>query len=168
MKKSELMAVMMITSAGMIIRYMTIPEMISGIILACILAACAYSDLNERVIPDKLLRSGICLKMLLIPFHGDIVHELIIMAAGASALLLILLPVTLVYEKLRKRSSIGGGDIKLFILVGAWIGPWRGIESLLMACMSALTFRVFGSADERQFPWGPSIALGTYFVMIFG
>ncbi|MBQ3106784.1 MAG: prepilin peptidase, partial [Eggerthellaceae bacterium] len=44
----------------------------------------------------------------------------------------------LAFEKITRRPSFGGGDIKLLFAVGLWLGIGRGLACLLIACATSL------------------------------
>lgn len=100
---------------------------------------------------------------------------------GIAALVLLF---SLVVDALCGRPSVGGGDVKLLFATGLFLGFSLGLLNLLIACALALLFRFFakvrracggaqtsgGAApiDDGTFPFGPFIALATWFTLIFG
>ena len=61
---------------------------------------------------------------------------------------------------------MGGGDIKLFFMTGLFLGPLKGLLSLMIACVIGLVFAAF--AKNRKIPFGPSISLAVYITMLTG
>ena len=80
---------------------------------------------------------------------------------------------------------MGGGDIKLLFMTGLYLG-WKGnILCLFAACIIGIIFGLTlnkqagleteteaADADEEitagAFPWGPSIAIAAWLVLLFG
>lgn len=140
--------------------------MLLKLILTCILLISAYTDINKMVIPDRLIISGAVMLALCMPLQRSPVNAAVFAASGAIVMLVILLPVSLLYEMIRKRSSIGGGDIKLLVLAGAFLGPWRAIGSLMLSCIFFIVSVIISGGRSKRLPWGPSIAVGTIMVMV--
>ena len=65
--------------------------------------------------------------------------------------------------------GIGGGDIKLFALMGLYLGPLASLFALIFSCVVGLLF-VFaaGYGKGKPFPFGPSIAAASAFMLFFG
>lgn len=81
--------------------------------------------------------------------------------------------VATVYERITGREGLGGGDIKLLAMIGAWMG-WQSLP--LIVLMSSLSGAVIGSVfilsggkDARtQIPFGPFLSLGALSYLFFG
>ena len=75
-------------------------------------------------------------------------------------------------DRILKRDSLGGGDIKLFFVVGIYLGIAGTLFSLLLACVLGLLFaflrKTFGKAEGEQIPFGPSIAAAAAVMLLFG
>jgi len=77
------------------------------------------------------------------------------------------------YEKLAKREGLGGGDIKLLAMIGAWLG----IQSLLIVIIvSSLVGSLIGIGAmiickkdfKAAIPFGPFLALGALAYLFWG
>ena len=95
-------------------------------------------------------------------------------AVGGGLLLIVLL-----YEKVRQKEAMGGGDIKLLFLTGLFLGWQRNILCLLIACVLGIVFafifpekRTTGDGAEEEdgklFPWGPSISAAAILTLLCG
>ncbi len=108
-------------------------------------------------------------------------HAPTIGSALAGALLLgggtLLLSV--VYEAVAHKPSIGGGDIKLLFVAGLYLGWWRGLFCVIIACMAFLVLSAVlprigwrpedGWVREENpygFPFAPAIALGALVALV--
>lgn len=97
-----------------------------------------------------------------------IIHHLIAALIIGAVMLLI----SLVMDKILGRDSMGGGDIKLFSLLGLYLGYAGSYELVLLSCIVGLLFagarKIFIKKASKEFPFGPSIALSGYLLLIFG
>ena len=95
-------------------------------------------------------------------------------AVGGGLLLIVLL-----YEKVRQKEAMGGGDIKLLFLTGLFLGWQRNILCLLIACVLGIVFAFIfpekrttedGAEEEdgKLFPWGPSISAAASLTLLCG
>lgn len=136
---------------------------VGQMVLFYILAVCAAFDLKERIIPSRFLITGV---MTWVCFNFQRFSILRLASAFVIALLLFIL--TLLYEKLRLRKAIGGGDIKLFFVIALFIGFDKTLIALLLACAIAIVFVVVCKPFKLgPFPWAPAIALGTMIAAVF-
>ena len=102
-----------VTFTALLLRYDISLQMLEALLLACVLLACAFADLEGYIIPDRFVAAGAILR---IPFFfllpdpkGQALDALLgSLAVGGGLLIVVLL-----YEKLRKTDAMGGGDIKL-------------------------------------------------------
>ncbi|MBP2690115.1 MAG: type prepilin-like protein leader peptide processing enzyme, partial [Deltaproteobacteria bacterium] len=82
----------------------------------------AFIDIDHRIIPDELSLGGLAAGILLsfLPgadWKGSFMGALL----GGG----ILYATAFLYEKIRGAEGMGGGDIKLLAMIGAFVG-WRG------------------------------------------
>jgi len=126
-----------------------------------LLLAVAVIDLRLGTIPDSLVIFGCLAGMtasVFTPFPGWL-NALIGMVLGC----LVPLVVTTIYECLRNKTLIGGGDIKLLGMIGAFVG-WQPLGSILfysalLGLLVAVGCRLVGKSD--RLPFGPFLAIGT-------
>ena len=162
----EMIMTAIFSAAGILMRHGLSREAVLYVPLSFIMAVCACSDLEKRVIPGEALKAGAVYRMAAVICAENALKDLAGAALGAAALFLILLPVSMIYERVSSRRSIGGGDIKLLILSGAYLGPWGGLTALMAACVSGLACGLASGKTPSGFPWGPAIALGVFAGMI--
>lgn len=124
------------------------------------------SDLKYMVIPDKVLLffSGLFLvERLFIPLTPWW-DSLIGAAAGFGLLLLIAIV---------SKGGMGGGDIKLFAVIGFVVGVKVMILSFMLATFFGAVFGLVALAFKwiergKPIPFGPFIALGTILAYLYG
>lgn len=147
---------------------------ISYLIYFCLISALltiTFIDLDHRIIPDvislPLIPLGFLASFLLIQLTW--LDSLIGILVGGGSLLL----VAVIYEKLTGHEGMGGGDIKLLAMLGAFLG-WEGVLFTIMA--SSLLGTIIGgggmliSGKGRRFaiPFGPFLSLGAVLYILWG
>jgi len=68
-----------------------------------------------------------------------------------------------------KRATLGGGDIKLYGLVGLMLGGIPTVMSMLLAGLLAIGYALVRRLDRSQpLPFGPFIAMASYICLFYG
>ena len=84
----------------------------------------------------------------------------------------VMLLLSLLMDKIMGRDSLGGGDIKLFALLGLYLGYGGSYELIILSCVLGLTFALIRKKllpnASKDFPFGPSLAFAGYLLLIFG
>lgn len=128
-------------------------------------------DLYHRIIPDELSLSGIVVGFLAALATGDItwLESLLGILVGGG----VFLAIAWSYEKLSGREGLGGGDIKLLAMLGAWLG----VKSILLIIVisSALgsvvgiLFMLGKKKDMKTaIPFGPFLAFAAAVYLFWG
>ena len=130
-----------------------------------------FIDLDHRIIPDLISLPGIGIGFLLSFFEPSlsVKDSLIGLLAGGGSLYL----VATAYEALTKREGMGGGDVKLLAMIGAWLG-WKAV--LFTLFFASLSGTVIGGGamlamkEGRHYaiPFGPFLAFGALAYLFFG
>ena len=74
-------------------------------------------------------------------------------------------------DKLLGKESLGGGDVKLFAVVGLYLGFAGTLFAVLLSCVLGLLFALWqGKRGEKgkAIPFGPSISLAAAFMLLYG
>lgn len=82
-----------------------------------------------------------------------------------------LLAMSLIMDRIMKRDTLGGGDIKLIAVVGLYMGFIGTLFVLILSCITGLVFNLIlnaGKDESRPFPFGPWIAVSTVIILFFG
>lgn len=128
-------------------------------------------DIHHQIIPNEISLPGIVVGFIMALVTGDILwwQSLLGVFFGGGLFFLI----AFLYEKLAGREGLGGGDVKLLAMIGAWQG-WQSI--LLVVVLSSFVGSVVGitmMVIQRKnlkfaIPFGPFLALGAVIYLIWG
>lgn len=146
------------------------PDFLAYTVLATLLIVVAFIDLDHRIVPNRLTLPGIVVGLVFAPFLDTVSfrESVIGLFAGGGALLALALIGHLVF----KRESMGGGDIKLAAMIGAFVGWKLVLISLFFASVAGSIGGVIwiatSSEGERTIPFAPFIALGTLCALLWG
>jgi leader peptidase (prepilin peptidase)/N-methyltransferase len=139
--------------------------------LSYVLLILSFIDLDLRIIPDKVTLPGILLGLAVAPLAGllGFWESLLGVAVGGGALYLI----GLLGELVLRKESMGGGDVKLAAMLGAFLGWKMILVSLFVAFLTGAVVGVvvmFAKRDDwdHAIPFGPFIALGTVVAILWG
>ena len=141
------------------------------LLFAGTLLALSFIDLDHKILPDVLTLPGILAGWAVSFLPGGIYwsDSLIGSAAGGGALYL----VAYGYARITGREGLGGGDIKLLAMIGAWLG-WKSLplivlmSSLSGAIIGSIFILVGGKGARTQIPFGPFLSLGALSYLFFG
>ncbi len=137
-----------------------------GLVFVTMLAVVTLTDLERRIIPNKVLIVGavLCLAIA-VPADPDGLPERLIAAAAAGG---ILFAVVFAYP-----AGMGLGDVKLAATMGLFLG--RGVApAILIALLAgsivgvALIARHGSRARKMAIPFGPFLALGGVVALLVG
>jgi leader peptidase (prepilin peptidase)/N-methyltransferase len=133
-------------------------EAVIGCVFVTMLAAVTLTDLERRIIPNKILLAGSILCVAIAaPTDPSGLAERAIAAAAAGGLLFV---VVLAYP-----AGMGLGDVKLAAAMGLFLG--RAVAPAILAALLfgsivglALIARHGSKARKMAIPFGPFLALG--------
>ena len=130
-----------------------------------------FIDLEHQIIPDEISISGIVIGFILSFFlkgHSWQNASLGILLGGGSLLL-----VAWSYFRLTGKEGMGGGDIKLLAMMGAFLG-WKAVPFILFASsligsVIGITLMVIQKKNTKlAIPFGPYLALGAVLYVFYG
>jgi leader peptidase (prepilin peptidase)/N-methyltransferase len=130
-----------------------------------------FIDIDHQIIPDVISLPGIPLGFaasFLMPSLNWMDSLIGILAGGGS-----LYAVAWIYALITGKEGMGGGDIKLLAMIGAFIG-WQGV--LLTIFMGSAIGTIIGLIDmlkkktdmKMRIPFGPFLAIGAIIYIFFG
>jgi leader peptidase (prepilin peptidase)/N-methyltransferase len=154
--------------------YLRFGPSVQGIIYFGFIAALlviTFIDIDYHIIPDVISLPGILLGFaasFFIPTLNWMDSLLGILAGGGS-----LYAVAWGYERITGKEGMGGGDIKLLGMIGAFIG-WQGVlltifmGSAIGTLVGLIDMRVKKKTMKMRIPFGPFLALGAIIHLFLG
>jgi leader peptidase (prepilin peptidase)/N-methyltransferase len=153
--------------AGNVAAYGVGPEALRAIAFLTLLLAIAVTDARFYIIPDELSLGGAVLGVALALLAGSptLQAAAIGAVAGGGALWLIAILGTWAFKK----EAMGGGDIKLMTMIGAFLG-WQGalLTVFLGALAGTLVFVPIAWKSDRLVPFGLFLAVGAALALYLG
>lgn len=152
-------------------RYGLHPQFGIEFVFFSLLLIIAFIDLDTQIIPNVLSLSGIVLGVVFSFFTPRLTWMDSLLGAFLGGGLLYLIAVG--YEFIRKQEGMGGGDIKLLGMIGAFLG-WPGVVFTVLASsvsgmIIALPFMLRkGEGLGVRIPYGPFLALGAVVYLFWG
>lgn len=153
-------------------------ELISLLVFVSLLIAISFIDLDFQIIPDILSIGGLVLGFILSifrPFFRNIdpkfgiIDSLLGILIGGG----LLFAIAWLYQFFTKREGMGGGDIKLLGMIGAFCG-WKGVlfslvsGSVLGTLIGIPLMLAKGAGTKYAIPFGPFLSLGALFYVLMG
>ena len=140
--------------------------LVAAILLGALIAITAI-DLRHQIIPDVISLPGIVVGFVansLLPGGVDWLDSLIGIAVGGGIFLVIILV---------SGGGMGGGDMKLGAMLGAFLGWKLGLLALLLGVLAggavAVVLLLLGRKDRKDaIPFGPYLALGGAIALLWG
>jgi leader peptidase (prepilin peptidase)/N-methyltransferase len=135
------------------------------------LVVITFIDLEHQIIPDEISLPGIVVGFIFsffLPDHSWLNSLLGILLGGGSLLL-----VAYAYQWLTGKEGMGGGDIKLLAMMGAFLG-WKSIPfiifaSSLVGSVVGITIILVQKKDSKlAIPFGPYLAFGAVLYIFYG
>ena len=146
-------------------------QYLSAFLFTASLVVITFIDLDHQIIPDVISLPGIPVFFLLAVFFMGVgfVESLLGILIGGGFLYLIAVG----YEMLTKREGMGGGDIKLLAMIGAFLG-WKSlffvvfISSILGALVGIVLIMIHGKDMKYAVPFGPFLSIAAVMYLFVG
>ena len=143
------------------------------IVLASTLPFISWIDIKKRIIPNAWIVGLLAVRFVILVLDILVMPEqavFVIISAITGLLMggLIFLPVRLI-----RKDSIGMGDIKLYAVIGLYMGGRNvlsvEIMSLVVAVIYGFVMMALKKNEEKgKISLGPCIAIGTLLIMMMG
>lgn len=135
------------------------------------LIAVSFIDIDHRIIPDSISKSGVAAGILFAAFLPTMPGELLpvpfsLACAGAVLGYFSLLAIAAGGKILFGRESMGLGDVKLLAMIGAFLGPFSLPFVFIVAPVTGSTVGVVSAIARGRrirgatLPFGPFLAIG--------
>jgi len=161
---TALSSLLLFSKHGLSLSYLFYFSFVAALIVITVI------DLYHQIIPDVISIPGIVVGLLgalIIPYI-TFFNSLIGILLGGGSLFL----VATLYQWLFKREGMGGGDVKLLAMIGAFLG-WEAVilTILLSSLVGSITGIVIMALKGKDFkyaiPFGPFLSLGAV-IALFG
>ena len=147
------------------------PQTVVYFVFVAALLTITFIDIDHRIIPDAISLPGIPIGFALSFFLPQIgwLDSLLGIALGGGSLFL----VAGGYQLLTGKEGMGGGDIKLLGMIGAFIG-WQGVLFTIMissfsGTAAGLALMLRNRKDMKMaIPFGPFLSIGAIVYVFFG
>ncbi|MBQ1411303.1 MAG: prepilin peptidase [Oscillospiraceae bacterium] len=138
-------------------------------VMLCCLFCLSLVDFESRIIPNGTLLFAAGAWVVAEPFLFENWTKTLAHVGTSLVISGGLLLISMVMDRVLKRESLGGGDVKLFAVVGLYLGLLSSMFMLILSCVLGLAVnlpRQKGSSEP--FPFGPWIAIATAIMLFFG
>ncbi len=140
-------------------------------VFASVLIVVVFIDLEHRIIPDVITLPGIIFFLSFSFFEVSIdwKQSLIGILAGGG----VLYAFAAGYQLITGREGMGGGDIKLLAMIGAFLG-WQGAVCSLMTgaflgSIIGIALMIAKGKDVKYaIPFGPFLSAGAFLSLLWG
>lgn len=158
-------------SAMLMRRWGVSPELFIYFAFASALIVVTFIDLELQIIPDVISLPGIAVGLAASFFlrSPGMVNSVIGMLLGGGVLFMI----AAAYHFIAGAEGMGGGDIKLLAMIGAFLG-WKGVlltlfaGSFLGAAFGLLIMALEHRSSKHAIPFGPFLAAGALIYLFYG
>ena len=151
------------------------PELFWALWLISSLLVVSIVDFRKMIIPDEVTVSGILagwfFALMFPQIFGELSHR---MALGESVLGMItggslIWLTTFIGDRVFKRESMGGGDLKLMAMIGAFMGVQGAVLTFFVAPFLALPSGLIQKLVRKAgtLPYGPFLAMAAIFNVFF-
>ena len=161
---------------------------LQAVVLFCVLLALSLVDFEIYEIPDRFIAAGIIwylvsswmagrrlnLLGMTVRFleKGEMLTawewgtNLLAGLIGGFAIGGGMLFLSLLFDHLLQKESMGGGDIKLFFMTSLYLGLLQGLFSLILSCIVGLVIAAL--MRKQKVPFGPAISLAAFLSLLYG
>lgn len=154
--------------AGMALLFTAPLDILAAALFLTLLLGIAMTDAREYIIPDEFSLGGLVIGLLVSLRAG--LPGLRDAAIGAAVGFAVLWLVAIAGKRLFRKEAMGGGDIKMMAMVGAFLG-WQGVF-LTIFLGSVVGTLVFGplalAGRKKEVPFGIFLALGGAVTFFWG
>lgn len=143
----------------------------AGYLLFCAaLLVIIWIDFQHQIIPDVISLPGILMGLIFSLASPALTWQdsLIGLLLGGG----VLYTIALFYFLWRKQEGMGGGDIKLLAMIGAFLG-WQALPFVIFAsslsgsCIGILAMIKQGKGGKTRIPFGPFLSLAALAYLFF-
>lgn len=152
----------------LLIRFDLSLDALNAMILCSCLFCLSLVDLDIQIIPDRFLVISAAARLVFLLagrdfalLGGSLLRGLLL---GGSVLVL-----SLIMDKVLKKESMGGGDIKLLFVLGLYFSLPCCFFLIIAACILGIVLALLlGAKEGIAFPFGPALSLAAWLTLLVG
>ncbi|MBP7215956.1 MAG: prepilin peptidase [Candidatus Omnitrophica bacterium] len=184
------LAVELLTALMFVLLYLNFAfsyDLFFYIVLVCCLIVATFVDIKHRIIPDEISVGGMIVGFILSTIRGvqldpfsfsykPMLTSLLGILIGGGIIYATGALFDLVYFKLMKRppiqgetESMGGGDVKLLAMIGAFLGWEKALLTFFLAPFFGAIVGVHNllSKKDHTIPYGPFLAVASLIALFW-
>lgn len=142
-------------------------EFFAMIVISSLLIIILVSDFKYLVILDAPLFIS-CILILVLKWYYFGLKTFIFSLLSGLILFLFMFLIKLIGDKVFKRESLGGGDIKLAVFFGFTLGIRLSFMSLVLGSFLAFPYALYFviKSKEKEIPFGPFLMIGMLVIFL--
>lgn len=139
-------------------------------IFAGALFVLTLTDLEERLIPNGCILAALIGWAATEPWLFVSVRDLLTHIGAMAGFVIAILAVVFVMDRILKKDSMGGGDVKLIGVLALYLGPVSMMFALFFSCMLGIGYAVLARRFRRgeAVAFGPCLSAAGFLMAIFG
>ena len=142
---------------------------ISLMILCSCLFCLSLVDLDTQLIPHRFLVIPAAARIAELFYEGGFsaLSAPLLTGLGLGGGVLVL---SLIMDKILKKDTMGGGDIKLLALLGLYFTVPECFLLLILSCVMGIVIAavIMKVKPDAAFPFGPALSLGAWITILIG
>jgi len=153
--------------AGAVLHHGLSWQALAAALFFTILLGIAATDARTYLIPDEFTLGGLAIGLAIAFAPGGL--TILQALAGAVTGFGVLYLTAVVGEWALKKPAMGGGDIKMMAMVGAFLGPWGSVLTIFFgALIGSIVFLPIALRTRRPVPFGLFLAVGAVIAEVYG
>lgn len=143
-------------------------ELFIALIIASFLVIVIVSDINYLIIPDEVtIFFSILTIILKFCFYG--VNKTFFSILSGILMFCLMYCIMMLGNKIFKKESMGGADIKLMFFIGLILSPSLSIFNIFVSSVIALPVSLISLYKNKDnvIPFGPFLLMGTLLIYFF-
>lgn len=152
------------------------PEFVIFTMIACSLIVISFIDLKIQEIPDEISLPGMAIGLVVCFIYPELMsRETRLAALGQSFLGLVagggaIYLMGAVGEAIFKKEAMGGGDVKLMAMLGAFIGWKFIILAFFIAPFFGSVVGIIAKLKHKEdiIPYGPHLSMASIVALLWG
>ena len=132
-----------------LLRFDLSPEFVRNMVLACCLFCLSLVDLEIFEIPNGCLLIPVIAWFVATPFTEISGMDVLYHVASGVGYGAVMLALVLLFDKILGKETMGGGDLKLFVVMGLYLGVAASLLPCFFPVFSALLWELSRNGEKR-------------------